>query len=280
MALKNILVQFEATPAGRRRLDVACMLARQNEAHLTGVFVVDPLAMGSQLYADDLGLMRLTEQFVNDARLAAEAAEIDFRARTATAGITAHWENLEGSAAEMLTARARCMDLTILGQTDPDDPAPTANGITLEQVVFGSGRPVLMVPYVGEFPTIGRNVLIGWTPRRETARAAHDALAAIVPGASVCLATIVDNPHDIDQRGHLTNGIKGHFTRHGMKATGQELVSGGIEAADVLLNVAADINADLLVIGAYGHSRLREFVMGGVTRSLLRQATVPILMSH
>ena len=172
MALKNILVQFEANHAGRRRLDVACMLARQNEAHLTGIFVIDPLAMGSQLYADDLGMMRLTEQFVNEARIAAREAEDAYRAMTAEAGITAHWENLEGSTGELLTARARCMDLTILGQTDPDDRVPTAHGITLEQVLFGSGRPVLMVPYVGEFPTIGHNVLIGWTPRRESARRA------------------------------------------------------------------------------------------------------------
>jgi nucleotide-binding universal stress UspA family protein len=280
MALKNILVQFEATEAGRRRLQVACMLARQNDAHLTGIFVVDPLAMGSQLYADDLGLMRLTEQFVTEARAAGATAEAEFRAMIAKAAITAHWENLEGSAAELLTARARCMDLTVLGQTDPDNPAPTASGVTLEQVVFGSGRPVLMVPYVGEFPTIGTNVLVGWTPRRESARAAHDALSLIVPGAAVCLATIVDHPHDIAQRGHLTKDITTHFLRHGMKATAQELVSGGIEPADVLLNVAADSSADLLVIGAYGHSRLSEFVMGGVTRSLLRQATLPILMSH
>ena len=140
--------------------------------------------------------------------------------------------------------------------------------------------PVLVVPYAGRYETVGRRVLIGWSATREAARAVSDAMPLLAAAEIVTVLTI-DAREGTDAHGELPGAdISLHLARHGVKAEIERTVSAGIPAGDVLLSRAADLGADLLVIGAYGHSRVRELLLGGVTRSILQSMTLPVLMSH
>lgn len=280
MAIKDILVQLDASEASAKRMRLAADLARQHEAHLHGLSVIDVAYSGSLLYADDMVATRLVEQLRAQAQAEAAKIEAQFRAMMTADGISHEWSLIEGVAAEIIADHARYSDLCVLGQNDPENAAVTGGGTILEHVLFASGRPVLMVPYTGAPETIGQRVMIGWTPTRESTRAVHDAMPLLAPAASVTILTVAAQAEDIAERGALTSAIATHLARHGVNVTAHEAVGGDISVANLMLNAISDEGIDLLVIGAYGHSRLREMVMGGVTRTLLEQATVPVLMSH
>ncbi len=149
-----------------------------------------------------------------------------------------------------------------------------------EHVAFASGRPVLVVPYAGHFESVGGRVLIGWNATREAARAVNDAMPLLAIADAVTVLTI-DPRAGPDAHGELPGAdISLHLARHGVKADIERTVSADIPVGDVLLSRAADLGAELLVTGAYGHSRVRELLLGGATRALLRSMTVPVLMSH
>jgi nucleotide-binding universal stress UspA family protein len=172
-------------------------------------------------------------------------------------------------------------DLIIIGQADPDNPPPATARTLIEDTLMTAGRPVLLIPYAGRFDTIGTNALVGWTQTREAARAVHDALGLLIPPAKVLVLTVETPSTGRDGKTLPTADIAEHLSRHGLDVSASRtVVSDGLSPADALLDYAADIGADLLVVGAYGHSRTREMIMGGVTRDLLRHMTLPVLMSH
>lgn len=135
------------------------------------------------------------------------------------------------------------------------------------------------MPYVGHVKPIGKKVLIGWKSGREAARAVHDAMPILVGADDVEVLTI-DPERDVDGINEPAAAITHHLVRHGVPATAKHTISGDIPEGDVLLNYASDKNADLIVVGGYGHSRASEFILGGVTRTLLTEMTVPVLFSH
>jgi nucleotide-binding universal stress UspA family protein len=279
MALKDILVHLDASEASASRLDIAVDLAQRHGAHLVGLHVVDVmLPYGVAGDASGAGVALLYEELRKTALEAAAGIEHEFRERLRRDGIAGEWRLVEGIAAEVVPLHARYADLAILGQQDPD--GAQANAAILSAALFGSGRPVLVVPYAGRFAAVGRRVLVGWNASREAARAANDALPILAAADGVTVLAV--NP----ERGIGGHGEEPaadmalHLARHGVKATAEQMVAPEVGDAEALLNAAAETNADLLVIGAYGHSRLREFVLGGVTRTLLRSMTVPVLLSH
>ena len=175
---------------------------------------------------------------------------------------------------------ARYSDLAILGQLDPDRAQPEATGPRPEQVVLASGRPVLVVPYAGHFDKLGRRVVIGWNATREAARAVGDAMPLLAAAEVVTVLTI-DAREAPRGHGELPGAdISRHLARHGVKAQVEQTVLADLSVGDVLLSRAADLGADLLVMGAYGHSRFRELLLGGATRTLLQSMTIPVVMSH
>lgn len=281
MPLKDILVHLDATPQSASRLDIAVDLARRHEAHLTALNVVN-IAMPLVATADaGSGGMALIMDHIRKAALAdASPIEAGYRDRMRREAIQGEWRQAEGRLAEQVSLHARYADLVIVGQDDPDAAPPAATGLARD-VLFAAGRPVLVVPYAGHFETVGRRVLVGWNASREAARAVNDALPLIA--AAEMVHVLAANP----RRGPGGHGdipgadIALHLARHGVKVTAAHHIAPDIpNAADLLLNEAADMSADLLVVGAYGHSRLREFILGGVTRTLMQQMTVPVLMSH
>lgn len=278
MSWKDILVYLDDSRSEETRLALAIDIARRNKAHLIGLYGIMPTALQ---IAPGLGGSGELEQMQLSAALSekehegATAAEARFTQSLRAAGIGGEWRLLEGAVAELATRHARYADLTILGQTDPDAVGHIP-GLP-EKILTGAGRPVLLVPYVGEFRTLGQSVLIAWNGTREAARALSDALPLIEQAKSVRVLTI-DLPEGEEPfiAAHLTN----YLARHGIKPEIEALPGGEITVADALLSRAADFDADLIVMGGYGHSPTREMLLGGVTRSLLQHMTVPVLMSH
>lgn len=171
--------------------------------------------------------------------------------------------------------RALYADLLVLGQRDPDDPAASELPPDfVPQVLVGSGRPALVVPCAGPFATVGRRVLIAWKETREAARAVTAALPWLVRAASV--HAIACGP-DADE---ALRRLRTYLSAQGVALETQRHEPGETDAGEKLLSAAVDMGADLLVMGCYGHSRAREWVLGGATRSVLRSMTLPVLMSH
>lgn len=281
MPYRDLLVHLDASPRSAVRLDLAIDLARQHEAHLSALFVID-LALPIMAMAD-AGAGAAVGALMEDMRAAAledgRRVEAAFRERVAREDVRGEWRLAEGMLREEVVLHARYADLAILGQDDPDTSVPGAPGL-VGDVLFGAGRPVLVVPYAGRFATLGRRVLVGWNASKEAARAVNDALPLISTAETTCI--LAANP----VKGIAGHGaepgadIALHLARHGVSAAVEHRVAPDVPDADLLLNHASDMSADLLVVGAYGHSRLREFVLGGVTRRLLREMTLPVLMSH
>jgi nucleotide-binding universal stress UspA family protein len=221
-------------------------------------------------------IAELMEQMRQSALVAGVKLKAAFEAALARDGIMGEWRQVEGTTREILALHGRYADLLVLGQ---DDPESDSAGL-LEAVVFDSGRPVLAIPFAGTFKTIGKRVLVGWNASREASRALHDALPLIANAETVTF--FLANPtRGLDGHGEEPGAdIARHMVRHGLKVEVAKVIANDLPDSALLLNHASDMGADLLVMGAYGHSRLREFILGGMTRSLLREMTVPVLLSH
>jgi nucleotide-binding universal stress UspA family protein len=196
-------------------------------------------------------------------------------------GISAEWRApTDGEEADP-ALHARYADLAILGQRNPaaDDDAVIGRPRP-EHVTLASGRPILVVPYAGRFATVGRNIVVAWNASREAARAVADAMP-LLASAEAATVLAVDPQIGPGAQGDVPGAdIALHLARHGVKVQIERTVSAEVPIGEVLLSRLSDLGADLLVMGAYGHSRTRELLLGGATRSILASMTVPVLMSH
>ncbi len=273
MTYKTILVHCDANPKVGHRLGVAVALAQQHGAHLIGVHVRPPLMTpvfsDGSVPSEALFTAYETASKANEAQSSAA-----FGAAIKSAKLSTEWRVVEGLAEEMLANQSRYADLLVLGQTDPDDAA----SLEPESVVLSSGRPALMVPHVGVTGEIGRTVMLCWNASRESARAATDALPILRQAKTVMVLTIEASSEAGSDAGGADAAA--WLARHGVKATVQRDVAPDVDVGDVILSRAADRSVDLVVMGLYGHSRLREMVLGGASRTLLRSMTVPVLMAH
>jgi nucleotide-binding universal stress UspA family protein len=208
----------------------------------------------------------------------ADIVEQRFRAEVQPHGMDGDWHLFGSGDSEELIALSRTMDLVVFGQAASDYPLPT--GFSPEDIVMAAGRPMLVVPFTGEFRSVGRRVLIAWDGTREASRALHDALPLIAPAEAVWVIMVRARNSSFDERGPSLDRVIRHLERHGIAAATEESIGGDVPTADLLLSRASDIGADLLVAGAYHHSQLREAIIGGVSRELLDHMTVPVLISH
>ena len=188
-------------------------------------------------------------------------------------------ESLDIDVARVIALHARHADLVVLGQPDPESTV-TGHRQTLEEIVLSAGRPALVVPYIGPAKTLGERVVVAWDAGREAARAVNDALPILRRAKAVTVLSINPRP-GIDGHGEEPGAdLAVHLARHGVKVEVQHSKGEEIGVGNAILSRLADRGADLLVMGAYGHSRLRELVLGGATRRILQNMTVPTLMSH
>jgi nucleotide-binding universal stress UspA family protein len=277
MSYKTILVHLNDKRRAESMLEPAIQLATRYNSHLMGLHVDAIMAAPplSLTYASSGPGSVAAEERGNGEAIAAL-----FNRMTAGGACIAEWQRLKvplGDLVSVVVEHGRTADLIVAGQADPDwDLSPVLD--FPERLALESGRPVLVIPYVGRYPLIGRNVVIAWKAGRETTRAVFDALP-LLKGAEKVHILEVKGRADENTLGAGTS-IAASLARHGVKPTVRTSVAPDISVGDEILSRLSDLDADLLVMGAYGHSRMREMVFGGVTRDIARHMTVPTLFSH
>lgn len=175
--------------------------------------------------------------------------------------------------------QARYSDLVVIGQTNNDEPSPSVLPDFPEYIIMNSGRPVLIIPYTGDFTSVAKRPLISWDASRESTRAVTDAIPLLKRAELVQVA--IFNPKSTpDAHGEQPGAdIALYLARHGIKVE-VSVHKTSTDIGNAVLSLAHDLDSDLLVMGGYGHSRFREMIMGGVTRTILKSMTIPVLMSH
>lgn len=278
MALKDLLVHVDGSRRSAARLDAAIALAARHNAHLIGIYVLTyPRIPG--FIRVELGEEVLRHQ-AEAIRAAAEQAERDFNNRIGNNGVSGEWRLVDGPAPEMLALHARYCDVAVVGQRDPEGDEAAAAAEMPDRLILSVGRPVLVIPNVGDYPVIGERIMVAWDASRLATRAVHDALPLLERSRHVSVIAI--NPQGgVEGHGMIPSAdICLHLARHGVNAEAQHLYADDVDVGDMLLSRAADQAIDLLVMGAYGHARWRELVLGGATRHMLQHMTMPVLMSH
>jgi nucleotide-binding universal stress UspA family protein len=188
--------------------------------------------------------------------------------------------NGERELAQVLALHARYADVVIMGQHDPNNAPPVGGCDTPAQVALMSGRPVLVVPHAGSFNVIGSHVVIAWNATREAVRAVTAALPLLIRAESVDIVVVGEGKRMTSSYGDGPGSdISLYLARHGVKSTVLRISRGGLYVSEALQSVMVDQGADLLCMGAYGHSRLRELVLGGVTHDIMRHMTLPTLIA-
>ena len=270
--MKSLIVHMDASARAELRLQIADMLAQRLGAQLTALFAATPpLLEMPYAYAAEVGTVQVMQDLYKGWR---DRAAETFR----TSGARGAWaECAAGPVIGAFADVALYGDLLVLGQHDRDDQERQVPPDFVSSVLIASGRPGLVIPSVGSVATVGTRVVVGWKPSASSARALGAALPLLRGAREV---VVIEWGHDADKESTETIGIGRYLEWHGVQARLQRSPELPDEVGELLLSRCADLDADLLVMGCYGHSRAREFVLGGATRTVLSSMTVPVLMSH
>ncbi|MEA5097134.1 MAG: universal stress protein [Burkholderiaceae bacterium] len=277
MAYETILVYLDKTARTNERIRIAANIALANNAHLVGASMIgistssfeaeESVHQAAEITHHVKFLQERTTQIVANFKTAVQQLGLPFGEGRAVDG-----ENSSG-----IALQARYCDLTVIGQADAKDRTSEVEHDFPEYVVLNAGRPVLIVPKQGEFANVGKRVVISWDASREATRAVSDAIPLLKDADIVHVAIFnAESKPFGDQPG---DDIALYLARHGIKVE----VLPNREVRDIgraLLSLIEELSSDLLVMGCYGHSRFREKWLGGVTRTVLENMNVPVLMSH
>lgn len=276
---KRIAVHLEQDSACIRRIRIAIQLATEHDAELLGIYV----SYLPPQYVFDDAIVPDSVYAALQRNLSEERQKVDdmFRREARAAGVTCHWLTSQGLPDQALALHSRCCDLLIMSQADPDGSDSVIAPRLIEAVIMSAGRPVLMVPWAGEFSRVGRRVLLCWDRGRESARALSDAAPILQNATSLLALTIDPQPDSIRSRDTEPRDFLAYCSAHGYPVPREAVSeSNGAGIGDIILNAAGEDDCDLIVMGANGHCRLREWVMGGASRALLESMTIPTLFSH
>jgi nucleotide-binding universal stress UspA family protein len=275
--IKDIVVNLSVGEKASPACDYAVSVAATFDAHLAGIaFLYDPIVPVSGAGYIPADVIDAQERENEEAT---RAALNRFNTACSRAGVGAEPLTLSASFAgvgEQFSRVARRFDLSIVGQAEPESSA--VEEIIAESALFESGRPVIVVPYIQRAPLKLDNVMVCWDGSRASTRAIADAMPLLAKAGRVEVVIVTNERGKQDEIEGADMGE--HLARHGLNVDVKRTALGDIDVADVLLSHAADAGSDFMIMGGYGHSRLREFVLGGVTRSIFRSMTVPVLMSH
>ncbi|MFW6076463.1 MAG: universal stress protein [Hyphomicrobiales bacterium] len=280
MAYKTILVSLNEIARNPVLLDLVGDIAAKQDAHVVGLYVVPAVriypAVGPGVFAE------VVEEYREGYKARAAEVRQQFEDHMGRQSVRFEWRLVDSRTAEIAASvieHGHQADLVVVSQVDPDGESGIEADFA-ERVVMDSGRPVLVVPVYGAFREVGRRALVAWNASREAARAAFDAVP-ILKSCDTVQVSWLDPQESLDVPGTLPGTeLAAALSRHGVKATTEALPTSGIGIGEALLSHASDLGADLLVMGAYGHSRTREYVFGGATRTIFGSMTVPVLMSH
>lgn len=278
MGLNDIVVYVDSAEVTKARVGFAVALAKEHGAHLVGIAFA-PTAL-LPLYGADVGFADMSEVMESVKAQGAKALQA-FEACAKAEGVSAEARLMQGMSEEFphdFAHAARHADLAILGQPRDGDPLIGQYAL-VERCLFASGRPVIIVPAVPDKPALDGTVVAAWDGSAEAARAINDALTFLKPAARVVLVVGVAGGQD-DEQAPQTDDMMAHLQRHGVTAEALRVKIGEGDVGRLLLSTAKSLGADLMVMGAFHHSRWREFILGGVTLTVLEQATIPLFMAH
>lgn len=278
MTYKTILVHLNHEPRARRLLEVAIDLARRFEAHLIGLHVFPafrltppvPLPFGGEVAAQIRAAIKKED----------EAIKALFEETTGSQPFTKEWRSVTNDPRDpalVVLEHARSADLIVTSQSDSNWQFSDLLDFP-DRIVLGAGRPVIVVPHYGHHKGIPGNVTVAWSNRRESARAVADALPLLKLAQNVNLLMVNEGAGTNDAA--ATADIEHALKRHGVNATVSRPIATEFTVGEEIRVRAIDQHADMLVMGCYGHSRLREFALGGVTRHILREMTIPVFFAH
>jgi nucleotide-binding universal stress UspA family protein len=275
--IKDLVVNLTVGNGRDAAAQFAISIAARFAAHITGIaFAYDPVITPTVL--DGLSATWVDAQRAEN-RAAAQETVDHFEVAAKREGLSAEHRIIEanlGLAATLFGRIARCFDLAVVGQTDPERVLP--DDLLIEAVLFESGRPAVVVPYIQREGLKLSHVLVCWDGSHNAARAIADSLPLLIRAKKVQIVTVTSSEGEVDELPGTDLGE--HLARHGLNVEVKRLVAANVDISNVILSYAADCGADFMVMGGYGHSRLREFVLGGATRGILQSMTVPVLMAH
>jgi len=280
MTYRSLLLMLDASPLCRGRTEAAVQMARHMDCHLVGIAPTGLIELPATLNAT-ASFAELSSMGWDALRVRARHATELFVETCRAAGLRSFEAVVdEFDVADSLVRHAHCSDLCVVSQADPDDPAHRWAQQVVERVVLDSARPTLILPYAGRYPSIGRRVLVALDNSRESTRAVSDALPLLRRATQVDVVLWDEqNAPDLGTQRQDLSALQKWLMWQGVSAE-IHTESSDIDVAEAMLSRASDAGADLIVMGAYGHSRLTERVLGGATRGLLKSMTVPVLMSH
>lgn len=283
MSYKTILVSLNSFELQSSLLKVCGFIARQSDAHLIGLYVVPSV----QVYGDYGATMPIVMSDYHDhfeTRL--QSTRDLFEAFLKAEGLKGEWHVVHSSfpdLAHSTVAEARKADLSIIGHTASNPPMGEEKGI-IQRLVMETGRPVLIIPGEGKIITynsaLTERAIVGINASRESARAMFDAIPLLRNCSEVRVVWVDPYKHREDAGEVPGSEEAALLARHGIKAVAEAMMADGRDPGEALLMRAQDLGAGLIVLGAYGHSRLQEYVFGGATRYMLQHMNVPVLMSH
>ena len=280
MAYTTILLHCDAGRTLAGRAQVAADFAGRFGSHVIGLHVRPRFE--TPMYTD--GAMAMDSLYeAYDKQVKSEGAEAAAIFKPAMKGdrLFSEWRVVGGYVDEAVSQAALGADLVILSQADPENTASATPADLAEQVALRSGRPVLVLPYIGSPKPPGGRAMICWNNSREAARAVTGALPLLQKASKVEMLIIdPEKATDDDRARNSGKDIAAWLGRHGVKAAIARDSAASAEVGNVILSRAADHDVDLIVMGVYGHSRMREMVLGGASRTLLSSMTVPVLMAH
>jgi nucleotide-binding universal stress UspA family protein len=275
--IKDVVVNLTVGADRDVAAEFAISIADAFEAHIAGIaFAYDPVITPTVM--DGMSAVWVDTQR-NENRAAAQAAIDKFEEsvrRESLSGEHRLMESSLGGAANLFGRIARRFDLAVVGQTDPERLA--SDDLFIEAALFESGRPVVVAPYIQKQGIKLDRVLVCWDASRTAARAVADAMPFLTRAKAVEIVMVSGKGGDKSEIPGVDFGQ--HLARHGLAIELKRLVAEDVDVANTVLSYAADCAADFIVMGGYGHSRLREFVLGGATRGILESMTVPVLMAH
>ena len=274
---KDVVVNISGRGPRDFAAEYATSIAATFGAHIAGIsFLYEPVIPDGTLGGIPVDLIELQRE--ENSKVANEAVS-RFEAGVKKAGVSAETRILDatfGGAATVFAQIARRFDLAVVGQAQREGGA--SDELLVEGALFESGRPLVVVPYIQKRGLTLERVLACWDGGRTAARAIGDAMPFLERAKAVDIVIVAEERKGGDEINGANMGA--HLARHGVTANVKRIAKGDLAIEDVLLSYAADSGADFMVMGGYGHSRLREFILGGVTRGILASMTLPVLMSH
>jgi nucleotide-binding universal stress UspA family protein len=274
MSYKTILLGLAAgDPRNDARIHTSIGLAASQGAHVTALYMIPPFNI--PVYSEATFPTAIFDQYYAEEEAAAKPVLAAFEAAIKAQGDVTGEIRTSNRALPLdaLRDNASFADLIVLGQPHEEGYDPATDSL-IGDIALSAGLPVLAVPRVGDYDSLGKNVLVAWTRGRESTRALREALPLLERAERVLVLRA--NPPDDGRDAE----IGAYLARHGVKVDIKDVAVKDISVADEILNTVANEDCDLIAMGAYGHSRAREYVLGGVTRDIIRHMTVPTLFAH